>query len=125
MLRRARADELLAEGKRVIDRQMALAGNEQRKGSYHQQIQKDTQTSEETWRKRYADEVLAAWHLEDERSLIQRDGKVLHPGKYQRLSEPVGRSIADLTRAGARRAELERASPIRGSAGVPDGREPE
>lgn len=88
---------LADEGKRVIDRQIALADDQERKSRYRNRIQLDDEkTPQEVWQNRYASEVLADWHRESNRSLFQQNGRVLHPDKYGHLLGPTLRRISEV-----------------------------
>lgn len=95
-LRRDRAGQILSEAKQVIDTQMALVHDGARKARFRQLIAADTVTPEETFRARYAAEVLDAWLQADDRVLIQRDSRTLHPDKYQRLADLAAASIEEV-----------------------------
>jgi uncharacterized membrane protein YgcG len=95
-LRRDRAGQILSEAKQVIDTQMALVHDAARKARFRQSIAADAVTPEKTFRARYAAEVLDAWRQADDRVLIQRDGKTLHPDKYQRLADLAVTSVAEV-----------------------------
>jgi hypothetical protein len=75
--------QLLEEGKRAIDRQVAIV--EQRKPGIVAGVAKNRRTLE-AWEREYVSQVATAWSADRPALLLQRNSKAFHPAKYDRLT---------------------------------------
>ena len=92
--------QLIAEARDVLWRQKALTRSPERKGSFVERIEADSDRSEgrkASWQQAYETSLLDAWREVRTEELLKRsDGEPYRPDKYDRVLDPVSEIIEEI-----------------------------